>query len=166
MPNDTTLKSVFDHAKLGILNPGKDFPSSAVVYATFVEHLPDSHPSGSPDSADKVNYSNGALKLSADKKTLSGEFQRWSNVFVPTNPFADVPTPPDVFPNPGTRPTVAITVSDSGQVTYQPKLDGKPIGGMPPFQLNAVYNNGLFVENQATGVRSLSFTLGSGPASN
>jgi hypothetical protein len=166
MPNDTTLKSVFDHAKLGVLNPGKDFPSVAVVYATLVEHLPGSHPSGSPDSADKVNYSNGPLKLSADKKTLSGEFQRWSNVFVPTNPFADVQTPPDVFPNPGSRPTVAITVSDSGQVTFQPKLDGKPIGGMPPVTLDAVYDNGLFVEKQTTGLRSLSFTLGSGQAPN
>jgi len=161
MPNDTTLQSVFDYAKQGPLSGG-EFPTLPAVYATFVEHFPNSHPPGSTkDSEDLVTYAHGLLKLSQNKKKLSGEFRLWRNIFDPGSPafFGSPPTPPDAFDDAAGPLTIAINVSDSGQVTYQRKLNGTPIGGAPFFPMNAVYENRLFVE-KFTGVRSLSFTLG------
>src|SRR5436305_7580871 len=79
MPDDTTLQSVFDYAKQGPLSGG-EFPTLAAIFATFVEHFPNSHPPGSSKgSADLVTYVNGRLTLSQNKKTLSGEFRLWRN---------------------------------------------------------------------------------------
>jgi hypothetical protein len=153
MPNDATLKSVFDLAKQG--PSGGEFPSLPVVFATFVEHFSNSHPASNKDSADLVTYSNGQLRLSADKKTLSGEFKLWRNIFK-----SDQTGPPDAFADPRTELTILLSVSQSGQASYQKKLKGKPIGGVPPLPLAASYENGLFVEKSQSGVRSLSFTLG------
>jgi hypothetical protein len=158
MSNDTTLKSLFDHAK----QPAQD-PSIGLypkVYATFVEHYANSHPSGDA-SADLVAYAQGELKLSSNQKTLSGEFQLWRNKFNPGSPpFFDSPaTPPDAFADVDSPVTVFISVSDSGQASLQKKLKGKPIGGMPPAPLNATYKDGLFVEQYSGAVKSLSFSL-------
>jgi hypothetical protein len=164
MLHDTTLQSVFDYAKKGITGSG-EFPTSAIVHVTFVEHYanilaPDSKvpPPGVKAQSDLVTYASGPMTLSHDQKRLSGEFQVWRNRIEHTwgNP------KPDAFADGNTTSTVAITVSDSGQVTYQRKIKGKPIGGMPPFLLNGVYENGLFVEKSLGTLRSLSFTLGDG----
>ena len=69
MPDDTTLKSIFDYAKQGPLSGG-DFPSKPTVLATFVEHFPKSHPTSNKDSADLVTYANGQLTLSSNKKAV------------------------------------------------------------------------------------------------
>jgi hypothetical protein len=104
------------------------------------------------------------MTLSANKKTLSGEFKYWRNVHVDGFPgfFGSPPIPEDAFvdDDPLDEHTVALSVSDTGQATYQSKLKGKPVGSMPPWPLNAIYENGLFVEKSTTGVKSLSFTLG------
>jgi hypothetical protein len=161
MSNDTTLQSVFNYAKQGPLSGG-EFPTLPAVFVTFVEHFPNSHPPGSQESADLVTYANGLMTLSQNKKILSGEFKVWRNAFDSGSLgfFGSPPTPPDAFADADSTVTVAITVSDSGQVTHQRKIKGKPIGGMPPVPLNAAYENGLFVEKFKSGVRSLSFTLG------
>lgn len=161
MPNDTTLKSVFDYAKQGPLSSG-DFPEVAAVYATLVEHSPNSQPPGGSTSADLVTYASGPMTLSGNKKILSGEFKRWRNVHYPGSPaiFGSTAVPEDAFADVSGKGTVLISVSDTGQVTYQPKINGKPIGGQPPKPLNATYENGLFVEKSTGGVKSLSFTLG------
>jgi hypothetical protein len=162
MPNDTTLQSVFDYAKQGPLSGG-EFPTLPAVFVTFVEHFPNSHPPGSSKgSADLVTYANGQMMLSQNKKTLSGEFMLWRNAFDPGSPgfFGSPPTPPDAFDDAASKLTVSISVSDSGKVTHQRKLNGNPIGGMPPTPMNATYDNSLLVEKTTSGVRSLSFTLG------
>jgi len=163
MANDATLKSVFDYARQGPLSGGEEFPTLPAVFVTFVEHFPNSHPPGSTGSADLVTYANGEVALSPDKKTLSGEFKLWRNVFDPGSPgfFGSPPMPPDAFDDIGNNMTVSISVSESGQATHQRKLKGKPVGGMPPWPLGSTYENGLFVEKSTSGVRSLSFTLGS-----
>jgi hypothetical protein len=144
MPNDTTLQSVFDYAQQGPLSGG-EFPSLPAVFVTFVEHFPNSHPPGSQDAADLVTYASGRVTLSQNKKTLSGELKLWRNAFDPGSPgfFDSPPTPPDAFDDVGGPLTVAISIADSGKVTHQRKLKGNPIGGVPPFPLNAIYENGL-----------------------
>lgn len=162
--NDTSIQSLFDYAKQGALNPGKDFPIYPAVYVTFVEHFANSHPPGSANaSSDLVTYTNGRLKLSADKKTLSGELKVWRNIHDAGSPaIFDMPArPEDAFQKVEDQVTVAVTVTDTGKFTYQRKLKGNPIGGMPAATLNASYNNGLMVEQGQGSVRNLSFTLGS-----
>lgn len=162
--NDTSIKSLFDYAKQGALNPGKDFPIYPAVYVTFVEQFADSHPPGTANgSSDLVTYTNGRLKLSADKKMLSGELKVWRNIHDAGSPaIFDMPArPEDAFQKVEDQVTVAITVSDTGVVTYQRKLKGQPIGGMPPATLNASYDHGLMVQKAQGSVRNLSFTLGS-----
>ncbi len=166
MANDTSLKSVFDYAKQGPLNDS-EFPTLPTVFATFVEHFPNSHPSGSAKNAsDLVTYANGEMKLSANKKILSCDIKLWRNIFDPGSPdLGSGSTPPDAFDHVNDGLTVTISVSDTGQVTHQRKKNGIPISIFPntpsiPFPLNAVYENSLFVEKSEIGVRSLSFTLG------
>jgi hypothetical protein len=162
MANDTTLASVFEYAQQGAVAPGQaaEVPT---VFATFVEHFPNSHPPGSSEqSADLVTYGNGPLALSVDQRTLSGEFKLWRNAFTPGAPgfFEMLGTSPDVFDDVNGHLTVAITVSVSGKVTHQRKLKGEPVAGLPPATMAATYENALFVEKSRHGVRSLSFTLG------
>ena len=162
MSNDTTLESVFEYAKQGAASKCAvaEIPT---VFATFVEHFPNSHPPGSSEyAADLVTYANGPLKLSPDQKTLSGEFKLWRNAFTPGAPgfFESLGTTPDVFDDVNGHLTVAITVSACGKVTYQRKLKGQPVAGLPPTPMVATYENALFVEKSRHGVRSLSFTLG------
>ena len=161
VPEDKTLKSVFDYAKQGPLSGG-EFPTLPAVYATFVEHFPNSHPPQSDQTADLVTYANGMLTLSADKKTLSGEFKLWRNKLAPGSPefFGSPPTPPDAFDDADSDISVLISVSEAGKATQQRKLKGKAIGGMPPIALSAAYQEGMFVERSGSGMRSLSFTLG------
>ena len=162
--NDTSIQSLFAYAKQGPLNPGKDFPIYPAVYVTFVEQFANSHPPGSANaSSDLVTYTNGALKLSADKKTLTGELKVWRNIHDAGSPaIFDLPArPEDAFQKVDDQVTVLVSVSDAGKVTYQRKLKGNPIGGMPPATLNASYNNGLLVEQGQGSVRNVSFTLGS-----
>jgi hypothetical protein len=161
MAKDTSLQDVFNYAKQGPLSGG-DFPMRPAVYVTFVEHLGNVQTTGE-STTDLVRYGNGLMTLSTDKRTLSGEFKLWRNIYVQgSGSFEGGPaTPEDVFADSSTKLTIAITVSDSGQVTHLMKVNGKPIGGMGPVLLDAEYAYGLFVENSGGGsVRSLSFTLG------
>jgi hypothetical protein len=158
MPNDTTLKSVFDYAKGPPIIDG-EFPTWPVVYATFVEHFSNSHPRLDvlPGGADLVTYANGPLTLSANEKVLSGECKLWRNKDYQGDDggLGQPPTPPDVFRD---APwTVTITVMDSGQATWQRKTSKGHFE--PLFPMNAVYDHGLFVERETGTVRSLSFTL-------
>jgi len=156
MPEDKTLQAVFDHAKQGIID-SQEHNLIANVFAKFLEHFPNSHPPGSTkSSADLVTYANGQMTLSQNKKILSGEFKLWRNIFDPA-PF--LVGAADAFDDANSQLTVVISVSDSGQVTHQRKIKGQPIGGMPPALMNAIYENGLFVEKTIGAVRSLSFTL-------
>lgn len=162
MANDTTLKSVFDHAKQGQLSSG-EFPKFAAVRATFVEHFPNSHPPQATETADLVTYANGLLTLSANKKKLSGELKLWRNRFVAGMPqFFDAPaTDDDAFADEDGPLTVVISVTDAGAATHQRRLNGNPIGGLPPAKIDATFQNAMFVETGPASVRSLSFTLGS-----
>jgi hypothetical protein len=159
MPNDTTIKSLFDYAKG---SPTGEFPRRPTVFATFVAHAPDSHPGGDT-TADLVKYANGPLTLSSDQKKLAGEMKLWRNkenfTVLPGDDLgAQVK---DVFYD-VSDVTIVISVSDSGQATLQEKLRGTPIGHMPPFALDAVYDKGKYVENDSGGqLKSLSFTFGS-----
>ena len=56
--------------------------------------------------------------------------------------------------------TVLLAVNDAGKATHQRKLNGTPVGGMPPVALAATYDSGLMVEKSGSSLRSLSFTLG------
>ena len=160
MPDDTSLESVFAYAKQGPLSGG-EFPTYPAVFVTFVEHFANVHPPGTP--SDLVTYASGRMTLSQDKKKLAGEFKKWRSIFDPGYPalFDSPARPPDVFDDVSGPLTVAITISDSGQVTYQNKRHGTPVGSLPPSVMEAVYENGLFVEKTETQVRSLSFTFGS-----
>jgi hypothetical protein len=165
MPNDTTLKSVFDYAKGGPLSGG-EHPQLPAVFATYVEHWPDFHLTDGKTAltdADLVGYANGPLTLSADKKTLSGEFKLWRNRFNDgfQNPIGGVSIPDDAFADVKGKATIRISVSDSGQATLQKGINHVPIGGMPPELLKATFTNAIFVNVEVDGVRSLSFTLGS-----
>lgn len=160
MPEDTTIKSIFDYARGG--PEGQEFPTYPAVYATFVQHSPNSHPPGGGQTADLVFYANGRLELSSDKKKLTGELKLWRNEHRQGTPvFFDAPAKEEeAFDDIDGKLTVAIAVSDSGQVTHQRKLKGKSIGGTPPFKLNANYTNAMYVEADGSGMTSLSFTLG------
>lgn len=161
MANDTTLKSIFDHAKKGLLSSG-EFAEMAAVRATFVEHFPNSHPPQGTETADLVTYANGLLTLSANKKKLSGELQVWRNRFVGSQPnFDGTLTTDDAFADEGGPLTVVISVTDAGAATHQRRLNGNPIGGMAPAKLVATFENAMFVEKANGSLRSLSFTLGS-----
>jgi hypothetical protein len=156
MSNDTTLQSLFDHAK----KPAQD-PSLGLypkVFATFVEQCANLHPQGDP-TADLVIYAHGELKLSSNQKALSGELQIWRNKFNPGGPpfFGSPATPPDAFADVNSPMTIVISVNDVGQATLQKKLNGNP--SSPPVPMNADYNSGLFVEQFSGTVRNLSFTL-------
>jgi hypothetical protein len=157
--NDTTIKSLFDHAKQPAQDPSIQLPPT--VYATYVEHAPNSHPSTSPDGADLVMYANGPLTLSAGKTHLRGEMILWRNNDDQGSPaIFDLPElPPDVFAGPQGKVTIAFDVSSAGTVTYEKKLNGTSIGGLPPWSLNATFVDAMFVEKTASGVKSLSFTL-------
>ncbi|HKR11387.1 MAG TPA: hypothetical protein VJT15_04980 [Pyrinomonadaceae bacterium] len=159
MPNDTTLQSVFDYAKQGPLNTGGGPPTLPAIYATLVEHHPNSHPPGGSNTADLVAYANGPMTLSADQKKLSGELKRWRNIHDPGLPafFETPPQPEDAFADLPSKQTVVVTVSDTGQVTYELRLNGT-FGYPQP--LVVTYENGLFVEKTAGVIRTLSFTLG------
>jgi hypothetical protein len=159
MPNDTTIKSLFDYAK----QPPVGDPSinlGPTVFATYVSHAPNSHPPGSGTSADLVQYANGALALSSDGKKLTGDLKVWRNIETMNFTFDGPLTPPDQFDDPKSKVTIAISISDSGQATQQRKLNGTPIGGQPPNVLNATFANAMFVEKSPSGMQSLSFTLG------
>jgi hypothetical protein len=167
MPNDTTLKSVFDYAKGGPLSGG-EFPTFPAVFATYVEHWPNSHPRDASNTqfrtdADLVGYANGPLTLSPDKKTLSGEFKLWRNKFTDgfDNPFGGASTQDDAFADVDGKATVRISVSDSGQATLQKGINGVPVAGAPPELLKATFTNAIFANVEVDAVRSLSFTLGS-----
>ncbi len=160
MTDDTTIKSLFDHAKQGPIGSG-EFPHQPTVYATLVEHFSNSpHPPGSEESADMVLYANGPLTLSQDKKTLSGEFRLWRNIHTPEMPdfSGGPPTPEDAFADQNEKLSVVISISVRGVATYQRKISGKPI--VPPKGWSATYQDGLFVEKSKGNVKSLSFTLG------
>jgi hypothetical protein len=159
MPDDISITSVFDYAK-SPPRKDRDIPSPPTVYATYVEHVPNSHPKSSAGSADLVVYANGALTLSADKKTLTGELKLWRNFYQPSSPLDGQPAAEDVFVDMHDNLTVAISVTDGGQATYLKNLKGHPIGGFGPTALDAKFDNAIFIENSAYGMRSLSFTLG------
>jgi hypothetical protein len=161
MPDDTSIKSLFDHAK-GPKLGGGEFPSYPVVYATWIEQFANSHPPKGKETSDLVTYANGQLKLSADKKTLTGEVKLWRNVYDPAQPsFFDSPSKPaNAFADETGPLTVLLTITDAGKVTYQRKLNGKPVMGLPPVTLNGTYDSGLVVEKSGSSLRSLSFTLG------
>jgi hypothetical protein len=165
MTDDTTIKSLFDHAKKEPTGPG-EFPNQPTVFATFVEHFSNIHPPGSEETADSVNYANGPLKLSQNKLTLTGEFRLWRNIYTPEMPnfSGGPPTPEDAFDDKSEKGTVVISVSNTGKVTSQRKVSGKPIGGMPPQAWAATYQDGLFIEKSTGSVKSLSFTFGEVPA--
>jgi hypothetical protein len=162
MPNDTTLKSVFDHAKSPPTGGG-EFQSKGVVYATYVEHAANQHPKDGDTTADRVWYANGLLTLSANKKELSGEMKVWSNYHHPGGPlpFAEPPRvePADAFAEDGSKRTVRIRVAETGQAWREHKVNGS--GSAIPIALNATFDNAMFVEKGPGSMRSLSFTLGS-----
>jgi len=158
MANDTSLQQVFKYPGVSIGNG--DASTLTTVYATFVEHFANSHPPEG-EAADLVTYAGGPMTVAKDKSVLSAELRVWRNI---TNQGQSVPGggvvhAPDAFDDPSAKMTVLISVSESGAATYQKRLNGKPIGGMPPVPLKAKYQSGLFVENTPGIVRSLSFTL-------
>jgi hypothetical protein len=161
MPDDTTLKSVFDHAKAPPTGGG-EFPDKPTVFATYVEHAADLHPDGGSTTADRVWYANGRLKLSADQKTLTGDMKVWSNHYYPGGPtFDDPPSviPDDQFAEDGANRMVRISVSDTGQVTRRHRVGTGP--WTTPLPLSATFDSAIYVEKTAGRMRSLSFTLGS-----
>ena len=87
---------------------------------------------------------------------------RWRNIYYPGAPnFEDVPSvPPDAFADGSGPLTVVLSVKDGGQATYQWRLKGLPIGGMPPATLNATYDGGMIVAKAPGSLMSMSFTLG------
>jgi len=130
MTDDTTIKSLFDHAKQGPIGSG-EFPHQPTVYATLVEHFSNSpHPPGSEESADMVLYANGPLTLSQDKKTLSGEFRLWRNIHTPEMPdfSGGPPTPEDAFADQNEKLSVVIS---STRERYQANPSCPPKGGAP-----------------------------------
>lgn len=165
-PDDTTIQSLFEHAKKGKVGGAPEFPLYAAVYATYVEHRPMYHPIGDAgEASDAVWYANGRLMLSPDKTMLSGEFKFWRNIYkAPSYSIGPnsllVPTNEDEFADPRNDITILISVTDKGKVHHQMKLAGKPFHGDPNAAMDSVYENGLFVERFKDGIRSLSFTLG------
>jgi hypothetical protein len=164
MPNDTTLKSVFDYAKIPLIVVG-EFPFEPVVRATYVEHAANQHPPNGDTTADRVWYANGPLTLSANKKELSGEMKVWSNYYKPggSPPFSNQPSAPeDEFAEDDSKRTVRITVTEDGQAWRQYKVNGSgfPFGTA----IDATFENAMFVEKSPGFMRSLSFTLDSTPA--
>ena len=158
MANDTTIKSLFDHAKGPVTG---EFPRRPTVFATYIEHSPQEQ---RERKADTVLYANGPLKLSSDQRTLSGAVTIWRNRH--TQNVGPGTTGPNViaFDADKGQETMAITITDSGQATLSHKLGGKNFLGRPPRTLNATFDNAMFVERGAGASRSLSFTLGSHPA--
>ena len=167
MANDTTIKSLFDHAKLprrNVSDVSADYPH---VYITWVEVFANSHPSTNPESSDLVTYANGPMTLSPDGTKLLVETKLWRNLYYPGSPafFGSPAVPPDAFNDEASTLTVAITVDSLGKATHQRKLNGAPIGGMPPVSLEATYGGGLMVETKPGSMRCLAFTLGWLPGS-
>jgi hypothetical protein len=161
MANDTTIKSLFDHTKLPRRNVGDVTADYPCVYITWVEVFANFHPSTDPESADLVRYANGPTTLSPDGTKLLFESKLWRNLYYPGFlGFGTPAVPPDAFNDEASELTVAITVNSLGQATYQGKLRGVPIGGMPPVSLEATYNGGLVVETKPGSMRCLAFTLG------
>lgn len=164
-PDDTSIQSLFEHAKKGRVGGAPEFPTYAAVYATYVEHRPMSHPKDSQKPSDAVWYANGRLMLSQDKKMLSGEFKFWRNIYqapsysMGPNSFL-VPTNEDEFADHREGITILITLTDKGKAHHQMKVGGRPFHGDPNAAMDSTYANGLFVERFKDGVRSLSFTLG------
>lgn len=161
MPDDTSIKSLFDHAKLQPQGGG-EFPAYPVVSATWIEQFANAHPPKGKESSDLVTYANVQLKLSADKKRLVGEAKLWRNVYEPAQPaaFGSPAKPADAFADAASKGTILLEITDAGKVTHQRKVNGKPIGGMPPIALKATYDSGIMVEKDFSTLRSLSFTLG------
>jgi hypothetical protein len=151
-----TIAEVFAHAK-GPKFGSVEFPYTPTVFATYIDHEPHSHPNADK-TTNLARYANGALMLSADKTTLSGQMRLWRNIDNPGSPgFLGAPAKaPDAFGDPNAGRAIMITVSDSGQVTYQ--IDDAQPG--PATALNASYENSIYIETSASGMRSLSFTLG------
>lgn len=150
MPNDTTLKSVFDYAIQGPSSGGA-FPTLPALFVTFVKHSANSHPQGGTTSDDLVTYAYREVTLPPDKETLPGELKLWRNVFDPGSPgfFGSPPTPRDGVDDVDSKLTVAISVSDSGLSAHQRKLKGKPISGIPLAAIGSLCENDLFVESRA-----------------
>ena len=81
MTDDVSINDLFGWAKKGKLPSGGEFPPTAVVYFTTVRHNANLHPSTNPETVDLVNWANGPMTLSPDKKTLTGEGKLWSDRF-------------------------------------------------------------------------------------
>jgi hypothetical protein len=160
-PDDTTIQSIFEHAKKGRVGGAPEFPVYAAVYATYVEHRPMTHPKDSQKPSDAVWYANGRLMLSPDKTMLFGEFKFWRNIY--QAPYPSIGPNPghdeDEFADHGKNITILISVTDKGKAHHQMMVAGKPFHGDPNAAMNSTYENGLFVEKFKDGVRSLSFTL-------
>lgn len=155
-----TITDIFDYAKSP--NSGSpEFPLTPTVFATYVDHAPNAHPD--PDETNVTNlvrYATDALKLSPDKKTLSVQTRLWRNIAGGVGDVEFPAPPPDMFDDPIAARAITITLADTGQVTYQ--LHDLKSGAVTV--LNATYDNSMFVETSATGMRSLSFTFGYLPA--
>jgi hypothetical protein len=72
-PNDTSIQSIFEHAKKGRVE-NQEVPVYYADYATYVEHHPNTHAPGG-DYTGAVFYGHGRLALSSNKKKLTGEFK-------------------------------------------------------------------------------------------
>jgi hypothetical protein len=105
------------------------------------------------------------MTLSLRDTTLTGESKLWTDRFFPGTPpfFGSKGTPADAFADNPDKLTVTVTVTDSGQATFERGINGKPIGGPGATLVKlspASYSNGLFAQAAKGKVVSVSFTLG------
>jgi hypothetical protein len=154
--HELTIGEIFDYAKGPKFGP-VEFPYTPTVFATYVDHEPHAHPDAN-NTSNLTRYATGALTLSADKKKLTGRMRMWRNIDDAGTPafFGSPATPPDAFDDPSAARSITITIADSGPVTYQMQ----DVQQQSPATMNAAYVNSIFIETSASGMRSLSFTLG------
>lgn len=163
MSDDTTLKQVFDHAKMPIQVKYSDFDPvslAPIVHVTYVEHFANSHPSSQNVApSDLVCYANGTLTLSQShgRHWLAATLKLWANNLKPGKLWP-TKTPPDIFVDSAIPTYVLLSINESGQVKTGHKLILSKSTTMAPLP-NLTYSKGLFVSESPGQVVSLSFTL-------